>query len=147
MDAIEFIKNDHKRIEELFQSFYQAEDVEHQNIFKEIETALTAHADMEEKVFYPALKQFAPEEVEQALEEHREVKEILLELLDADLIDEQFESQFNRLVEDVRHHVEEEESAAGLLEVAREHFDEQQLSSMTAQMQRIQQGTEEELAA
>ena len=148
MDAIELIKDDHKRVEGLFQTFEQTEgETNREDLFQQIETALNAHTDMEEQVFYPALKQFARQEVEHALEEHGEVKEMLLELLDADLNDEKFESQFNKLIEDVRHHVEEEEASDGLLELARQRLDEKTLSSMAAEMRKIQQRTEDELAA
>ena len=65
---------------------------------------MNIHSEMEERVLYPALRQFAPEKVDEAIDEHSEVKDLLLELLESDLDEDAFESQFTRLVEDVRHH-------------------------------------------
>ena len=148
MDAIELIKQDHKQVDELFTQFLNADsDVTQENLFQEIETALTAHTEMEEKALYPAVKKFAPDKVQEALHEHSQVKELLAELLGLDIDDEEFESQFNRLVEDVRHHVEEEESPEGILEVARQHMNHQELAKLGSELQRIKDETEEDLAA
>src|SRR6516164_3891227 len=106
MNAIDFIKQDHLRIDELFQKFLAAEsETAEEDLLQEIETGLSAHSDMEEQVFYPALKNIAADKVEEALKEHAEVKEMLADLLDADLSEENFESKFQTLVDDVRNHV------------------------------------------
>ena len=148
MDAIELIKQDHREVDELFTQFLSAEsDLTLEDLFQQIETALTAHTEMEEKVLYPAVKKFAPEKVQEALHEHSQVKELLTDLLGIDIDDEEFESQFNRLVEDVRHHVKEEESPEGILEVARQHMNHQELARLGVELQRIKKETEEDLAA
>src|SRR4051794_22914646 len=135
MDAIELIKTDHRRIEELFGKFLETEsDMTQEELFQQIETGLNGHSEMEENVLYKELKQFAPDKVEEAIEEHAAVKELLAELLDDDIDDDSFETRFNQLMDDVQHHVEEEESPGGILEVAREHFDEAKLSEMGAEM-------------
>jgi hemerythrin superfamily protein len=148
MDAIELIKQDHREVGELFTQFLSAEsDLTLEDLFQRIETALTAHTEMEERVLYPAVKEFAPEKVHEALQEHAQVTELLAELLGTEIDDEGFESQFNRLVEDVRHHVEEEESPEGVLEVARQHLSHQELARLGAELQRIKEEAEEDLAA
>lgn len=148
MDAIELIKQDHREVDELFTQFLSAEsDLTLEDLFQRIETALTVHTEMEEKVLYPAVKKFAPEKVQEALHEHSQVRELLTDLLGIDIDDEEFETQFNRMVEDVRHHVEEEESPEGILEVARQHLNHQELARLGVELQRIKQETEEDLAA
>src|SRR5215467_10961695 len=105
MDAIELIKEDHQRIEELFHDFFETEsETAQEDIFQLIETGLTAHSEMEEQVFYPAMEEFAPDKVEEAVREHAEVKELLADLLGADLNEETFESMFQKLMDDVRKH-------------------------------------------
>jgi len=148
MDVIDFIKQDHRRIEDLFNKFL-ASDVETQqeDLYQEIQTGLNAHSEMEERVLYPALKQIAPEQVEEALKEHGEVKEILAELLDADLNGEEFEARFNELMNDVIHHVEEEEAPQGILAIARREFDQNKLMQMAREMQNIKRDVQEDLAA
>jgi hypothetical protein len=108
---------------------------------------LNTHSEMEERVLYPALRQFAPEKVDEAIDEHSEVKGLLLDLLESDLDEDAFESQFNRLVEDVRHHVEEEESPNGLLALAQQHFNTEQLSAMARDLLAVKREVEEDLAA
>ena len=147
MDAIELIKQDHRRIEELFNEFLEAESGPQENLYQQIQTGLNAHSEMEERVLYPAVKQFAANEVEEALEEHTEVKELLAELLDADFSSEDFESSFNELMNDVIHHVEEEESPTGILEVARQHFDQRRLTEMANEMSNIKRDVQKDLAA
>ncbi len=148
MNAIEFIKEDHLRIEELFQKFLAAEgETTEESLFQQIETGLSAHSEMEEQVFYPALKDIAGDKVKEALKEHAEVKQMLADLLDADLNDEDFEPKFQKLVEDVRHHVKEEEAPNGVLELAAESLGAEQLSEMAREMLRIQRGIKDDMAA
>ena len=123
MDAIELIKQDHRRIEELFEQFLQAEsDMTQEELLQGIQTGLSAHSEMKERVLYSELKSIAADQVQKALEEHSEVKEILAELIDADLDEDSFEKRFRELREDVQTHVEEEEASGGILELAREHL-------------------------
>jgi hemerythrin superfamily protein len=148
MNAIEFIKQDHLRIDELFQKFLASEsETTQENLFQEIETGLSAHAEMEEKAFYPALKDIAPDKVDEAIKEHAQVKQLLADMLDADLNDEGFDSKFQQLVDDVRHHVEEEEAPGGVLEAAADSLSEEQLSEMMDEMLRVQRSIKEDMAA
>jgi len=148
MNAIEFIKQDHARIEELFQNFLRSEsETTKEDLFQEVETGLSTHSEMEEQAFYPALKDIASDKVDEALKEHAEVKQLLVELLDADLSDEKFESSFQKLVEDVRNHVKEEEAPGGILELAAESLDDEQLSEIMNEMLHVQGRNKEDLAA
>lgn len=148
MDAIELIKQDHRRIEELFEQFLQAEaDLTQEELFQEIQTGLSAHSEMEERVLYAELKSIAADQVEKALKEHSEVKRILAELMDGDVGEHSFEKSFRELRQDVQTHVEEEEAPGGILELAREHFSDGKLSQMGSRMQDIQRREREDLAA
>jgi hemerythrin superfamily protein len=148
MNAIDFIKQDHLRIEELFQNFLAAEsEMTQEDLFQEIETGLSAHSEMEEEVLYPALKDIAPDKVDEALQEHAEVKDMLADLLDADVGEEDFESRFQKLVSDVRHHVKEEEAQGGILELAAESLSAEQLSQMMNEMRSVQRRIRDDMAA
>jgi hypothetical protein len=48
--------------------------------------------------------------VQEAIEEHRTVKQLISELKGMEEADDEFESQFSQLMENVQHHVEEEEN-------------------------------------
>jgi hemerythrin superfamily protein len=148
MDAIEFIKQDHREIAELFEQFLQAEsDMTQEELLQAIQTGLSTHSDMEERVLYPELKSIAAGQVERALQEHSEMKKLLSELLDEDLDEDSFVKQFRELKDDVQKHVEEEEAPNGILDLALEHFSARKLSQMGSRMQDIQRRERKDLAA
>jgi len=73
---------------------------------------LSVHAVIEEQAFYPAVRERAKsieDDVLEALEEHHIVKWVLSELERMSPTDERYEAKFTVLMENVRHHVEEEE--------------------------------------
>jgi hemerythrin superfamily protein len=150
MDAIELIKQDHRNVERLFTEFLETEDTEVDNredLFQQIETELNAHTEAEEKVFYPAMQSKAPDKVQESLREHSQVKQLLAELLDLDFDEDEFPIKFNKLMEDVLHHVEEEEAEDGVLELAQQSFDSQELAKMGGEIQRVKESIEGEMAA
>ena len=70
------------------------------------------HAEIEELVFYPAVRDDVPKsesDVLEALEEHHVVKVVLRELEDLDPSAERFDAKVTVMMELVRHHVREEE--------------------------------------
>jgi hemerythrin superfamily protein len=148
MDAIEFIKQDHRKIAELFEQFLQAEsDMTQEELLQAIQNGLSTHSEMEERVLYPELKSIAAVQVERALQEHLEIRKMPAELLDEDLDEDSFVRQFRELKDDFQTHVEEEEAPEGILELARQHFGARKLSQMGSRMQDIQRREREDLAA
>jgi len=115
MDAITMLRNDHKVVERLFKRFEKAGDrahVEKRQIVDRIVEELSVHAAIEEQVFYPVARATVPGTEEMALEsleEHHVVKWVLSELADMDPTDERFDAKTTVLIENVRHHVDEEE--------------------------------------
>lgn len=116
MDAITLLKNDHRTVEKLFRRYEQAGDrafAEKRKIVDRIIEELSTHAAIEEQVFYPAARDEVADTEDLALEsieEHRIIKWELSELEDMDPQDERFDAKVTVLIENVRHHVEEEES-------------------------------------
>ncbi|MFI8187070.1 hemerythrin domain-containing protein [Actinacidiphila glaucinigra] len=115
MDGIVLLREDHKTVEKLFKRFEKAaEDApeEKRAIVDEVIEELTVHAWIEEQIFYPAAREADPDNAEQVLEsieEHHVVVWMLSELKDMDPADERFKAKMTVLMENVRHHVEEEE--------------------------------------
>jgi hemerythrin superfamily protein len=115
MDAITLLKDDHKAVEQLFRRFEQAGDRAHtekRNIVDRFSEALSVHAAIEEQLFYPVIRETVPgtEDVAlESLEEHHIVKWVLSELERMDPEDERFDAKVTVLMENVRHHVREEE--------------------------------------
>ena len=112
-NATQMIRQDHKKVEGLFKKFEQTKGAQAKRRLAENAMAeLEVHAALEEEIFYPAVKKEVEDGsmVQEAIEEHQTVKQLISQLKGMDEADEEFESQFSQLVENVQHHVEEEEN-------------------------------------
>jgi hemerythrin superfamily protein len=116
-DAVELIKSDHRRVEQLFREFEEAGDRAYktkQELVGQIVEELEVHATIEEESYYPAVEAKARKDgkelIAEAVEEHHVVKILLGELSSMSSEDEAFDAKVTVLMENVRHHVEEEES-------------------------------------
>lgn len=114
MDAITLLKQDHKTVEKLFKQFEKAtQPAQQRKLAGQVIKELSTHAAIEEMLFYPAIRGRLPETedtVLESLEEHHIVKWVLSELEDMKPDQERFKAKMTVLIENVRHHVEEEES-------------------------------------
>lgn len=112
--ATQMIRQDHKKVEGLFNKFEQTQGADAKRRLAENAMAeLEVHAALEEEIFYPAVEkevENAASMISEAREEHQTVKQLIAELKGMEETDEEFESQFSELVENVQHHVEEEEN-------------------------------------
>ncbi|MFC7247715.1 hemerythrin domain-containing protein [Catellatospora aurea] len=114
-DAITMLKDDHKVVEKLFKEFEKAGEsayAKKRKIVDQVIAELTTHAYIEESLFYPTARKAAPETGEHVLEsveEHHVVAWMLNELKNTDPRDERFDAKMMVLMENVRHHVKEEE--------------------------------------
>jgi hemerythrin superfamily protein len=115
VDAIVLLKEDHKVVEKLFKQFEAAGEAAFASkkaIVDKIIAALTQHAFIEETTFYPAARKAVPateDHVLESVEEHHVVVWLLSELARTDPHDERFDAKVAVLIENVRHHVREEE--------------------------------------
>lgn len=114
MDATQALKRDHRTIEALFKKFEQSgrsAKRRKKKLVEQIVEELSRHADIEEQVFYPAVRQATGDHelVFEALEEHDLVKPLLEGLQKMEPDEERFEAKVAVLMEAVRHHVKEEE--------------------------------------
>lgn len=110
------LKNDHQTIEKLFKRFEEAGDrayAEKRKIVDRIIEELSVHAAIEEQLFYPVTRATVPaveDTALESLEEHHIVKWVLSELDSMSPEHERFDAKVTVLIENVRHHIEEEES-------------------------------------
>jgi hemerythrin superfamily protein len=115
VDAITMLKDDHKTVEALFKRFEKAGDKAHaekRDVVDRIIEALSVHASIEEQLFYPVARATVPgtEDIAlESIEEHHIVKWVLSELDSMTPEDERFDAKVTVLIENVRHHVKEEE--------------------------------------
>jgi uncharacterized coiled-coil DUF342 family protein len=99
-------------VEELFATLEGAKDpATRERLFHRLKTELERHKEAEERTFYAALSNLPElaDRIEEALEEHADVEELLEELAALSPEDDDFLAQVQELKEEVEHHVEEEE--------------------------------------
>ncbi|HET9713688.1 MAG TPA: hemerythrin domain-containing protein [Pyrinomonadaceae bacterium] len=134
MDAFQLLKEDHRKVEQLFSQLESASGKAKLDVFKQIKTELELHTHIEEKIFYPALEE--PEETHdltlEAYEEHAVVKTLLKELSRARTANDEWEAQAKVLQENVEHHVEEEENE--LFQKAENALSEEELEDLSERM-------------
>ncbi|HVE82499.1 MAG TPA: hemerythrin domain-containing protein [Myxococcales bacterium] len=113
MNAIQLLKHQHKEVEKCFKDIEQCDDDqrdEMRRLFAQLADNLAAHADIEEELFYPEVKQRQQDGmVQHAVEEHFEMKQYLAQLLDLEVGSSQFLMTLAQLKDSVLGHVEEEE--------------------------------------
>ncbi len=105
------LKEDHEKVKGLFEKFETTEGSELADIAATAIMELEVHADLEEKLIYPAIREHIDEDdmMNEAVEEHHLVHVLIKELKKLKPKDEVFQAKFKVLGELVKHHVEEEE--------------------------------------
>jgi iron-sulfur cluster repair protein YtfE (RIC family) len=114
--AIELLMADHRKVEDLFEQ-YEAEkegdDDTKRGIANRICGELTVHAQVEEEIFYPWLRENLDEDdmemVEEAEVEHSGAKDLIAQIEAATEIDATYDAKVKVLSEYIKHHVKEEE--------------------------------------
>ena len=112
-NAVQLIKQDHKKVAGLFQKYQKTKGSEaKRKIAEQAMEQLEIHAKLEEEIFYPAAKKEIEDSdlINEAVKEHSTVKELIEELRGMSPGDEDFEQKWSELVENVEHHVQEEET-------------------------------------
>jgi len=135
MDAIELLKEDHQRVEKIFSAMEKKEN--RQKMFPELDRELSVHAEIEEKIFYPATKEAEPTRdlVLESIEEHKQIKMVLADLEQADMTTDVWGAALKVLEEDVMHHVGEEENE--LFPRVRKVLSKEQLQDLGARLEEL----------
>ena len=112
-DAIQLLTSDHAEVEQMFTQIETLPEGDGRDrLVEEIARELSVHAAIEEQILYPAMRKALPDGdtlVQEAIDEHQQVKETLAAIERADTPGER-DPLLVRLIGNVRHHVEEEES-------------------------------------
>ncbi|MBB5826393.1 hemerythrin domain-containing protein [Micromonospora carbonacea] len=114
-DAIVVLKEDHKEMRRLFRAFQDAQDgpaSQRQKLVGQILEALTVHTYLENEVMYPEVRKLLPDledDILESYEEHHVADLLCAELAAMDADDDHFNAKTTVLIENVEHHVEEEE--------------------------------------
>lgn len=112
-DAIALLKADHEAVSQLFDEYEKTRSVANKKaLVAEICTALTVHAQVEEDVFYPAVKAALKDKllVPEATVEHASLKSLIAQLEGVEPDGEMYDARVKVLSEYVKHHVKEEQN-------------------------------------
>ena len=110
-DATHLLMEDHRKVEGLFADFEKASgDGRKEKIARQICTELKVHAQIEEEIFYPALRdKIDGDDLDEAYVEHDGAKVLINEIEAGGPDDDFYEAKVKVLKEQIEHHVEEEE--------------------------------------
>lgn len=110
--ATDMIRADHARVLAVFHRYDMDASLRKKKALVEaVCTALEIHAQMEEDVFYPALRAAGSELVEKAIPEHEEMRRLIATLREMDPATLEYDATFMDLMREVMHHVADEETA------------------------------------
>jgi hemerythrin superfamily protein len=114
-NAIDLLKKDHEEVEQLFDQFEDAKEDDNDEmraaLASSICSALTVHAQIEEELFYPAMRKVAElgDLIDEAAVEHQSLKDLIAQVEGMRPGDDLFDAKVKVLSEYVKHHVKEEE--------------------------------------
>jgi hemerythrin-like domain-containing protein len=112
-DAIALLRADHKLVSDLFEQFEKTRsDARKAAIVAQICKELTVHTEIEEEIFYPAVKAALKDHelVPEANVEHASVKDLIAQVEGKTPDGEMYDARVKVMGEFVKHHVKEEQN-------------------------------------
>ena len=125
-DAFALLSSDHKLVKSLFKEFEslkgQGDDDQKATLVETICNELTVHAQIEEEIFYPALREAIDDEdiMDEADVEHASAKQLIAQLEQLQVGGDHYDATVTVLGEYIDHHVKEEEMAVRKAELKEE---------------------------
>lgn len=116
-DACTLLDADHRKVKKLFKEFEEltqskakSAPQKKRELADQICTELTIHAQLEEEIFYPALRAVLKEGdlLDEAEVEHATAKDLIAQIRDGDEHDAKWDAKVIVLSEYIDHHVKEE---------------------------------------
>lgn len=114
-DAVDLLDGDHKMVQKLFIQYktlheFGAPAADREKLAQRICAELTMHTQMEEEIFYPAVRQATGDDalLAHAEEEHQEAKNMIARIQGMSPADEGYDDTVKQLAEAIMAHVMEE---------------------------------------
>ncbi len=116
-DAVSLLSSDHAEVAQMFETYRQlvdenADDEQRRELARRICTMLTVHAEIEEEIFYPSMRENVDADLtlDEAEVEHAAARELIEQIEAMDAGDPLYDAKVIVLGEYVDHHVQEEEN-------------------------------------
>jgi hemerythrin superfamily protein len=112
-EATALLRADHKLVNELFEQFESARGTaKKRTLAEQICKELTVHAQIEEEIFYPAVREALKDKelIPEATVEHATMKDLIAQIEEGDSEDDLWNARVKVLGEYVKHHVKEEQT-------------------------------------
>ena len=116
-DACSLLDTDHRNVKKLFKAYEEltqskaaSASQKKRELANEICTELTVHAQIEEEIFYPGLREAIKDTdlLDEATVEHASAKDLIAQIQEAADVDDMFDAKVTVLGEYIDHHVKEE---------------------------------------
>lgn len=111
--ALQMLREDHDRVRQLFDDFEKTrDDSSRLAVAEEVFDELGLHTEIEEELFYPAVREALGDDVDTdgAEREHAEISNLIEELESMDAAEPAFTAKFNELIDHVNAHIHKEEN-------------------------------------
>jgi len=151
MYVLKLLKKDHSTMQSLFSKFDRSGKSSHEKkgeLFVQIRRELQIHSRAEQEIFYPALKALSDDGrrlVSEAVKEHKDIDELLTQISRLKPTDKNFDEKMETLIENVDHHVEEEEGE--IFRFAEENCSEEQLEQLGQEIEERKKSLDHQMAA
>jgi hypothetical protein len=140
VDALTLLKHDHDNMKKLLARVDETTErarKTRRDLLRRITREMVVHEKIEERIFYPALKQHpkGKDLVLEGYQEHHVVDVLLGELDRTDVTDERWGAKMTVLKENIAHHIEDEEGE--MFKAARAVFARDELEALGARMEEM----------
>ena len=116
-DACDLLDADHKKVQKMFKEYEELTNSrarsaaqKKMDLARQICMELTVHTQIEEEIFYPALREALKDTdiLDEATVEHQSAKDLIAQIEEAGEADDMFDAKVKVLGEYIQHHVKEE---------------------------------------
>jgi len=147
MDLFELIKAAHRKVETIFSEIEKTNGSKKlDQYFNQLYKELNVHAQTEELTLYPAMRDHddIKELVNEAEEEHTEVKVLLEQMKSLDVTSSEFKEKISTLKEAVKQHVQEEENE--VFPKVRKSMSDEELKQLAKEFEETQSKLQQDLS-
>jgi hemerythrin superfamily protein len=151
MDAIRLLKKDHSTVKSLFHKFERTGKTsadKRAELFEQIRRELQLHSRAEQEIFYPLVKSANGDGrrlISEATREHRDIDELLTQVARLEASGKNFDEKMEALIENVEHHIDEEEGE--IFQFAEENCTADELEQAGLELEKRKKVLEGQMAA